>query len=202
MSVHSVLWPSIATPKDEAEGVKNLQAHLHGLESSVQAWEAGLRLYQLSKSPPPTISHDVARRWRFIACHECVLELFHLRARLGNVQSVLLRRCPSIRAWIDIAALRSARKKLDEYFPDIEPLRHAIAHAGENEAHPELHSPDGMFALTGFREPDVFSKPYQGHLRRLVINDLSLRQIAEVVDEFLSGFSQAAVELERQGHIE
>lgn len=202
MPAPPLLWPSIATPNSEIAGIKNLYAHLHGLTSSVKAWEAGLRLYQLAIRPPAGVPRDIAGRWRFIACNECVLELFHLRARLEKIQSVQLRKCTSIRPWIDMATLRSARKNLEDYFPDIETLRHAIAHTGENESHPEVHAPDGNYALTGFREPDVFSKPYQGHLRRLEMTDQSLQRVSDVVDEFLSGFSGAALELERQGHLD
>jgi hypothetical protein len=192
----------VATPSDEISGIKDLYAHLTGLEHSVEAWEAALALYETGKQPPPAISRAIASRWRFIACQECVLELYHLRARLEKIQSVQLRKCPSLRAGIDMTKLRSARKKLDEYFPDIEHLRHATAHRGENEAHPEVHAVDGLYALTGFREPDVFSAPYQGQMRRLAITEQSLRQINEVVGEFLEAFKVAAINLEREGHIE
>jgi len=98
--------------------------------------------------------------------------------------------------------LRSARKQLDEYFPDIEALRHATAHVGENESHPEIHAPDGQYALTGFRESDRFSAPYEGRLRYLDITDKSLQRIAQAVGEFFQGFEAAAMELEREGHVE
>lgn len=202
MTLVKLLWPSIATPTSEIAGIKDLYAHLTGLEYSLQAWEAGLLLYQLANQPPSSISRSVARRWRFVACNECVLELYHLRARLEKIQSVQLRKCPSLRAAIDISKLKIARKKLDEYFPDIEPLRHAIAHKGQNEAHPEIHAPDGQYALTGFREVDIYSAPYEGKLRHLALTNQSLQQITEVVAEYLSAFDAAAAELEKQGHLE
>lgn len=197
-----VIWPSVASPSEEATSIKDLYAHLIGLTYSVEAWDAALQLYQTSKTPPPTISRDIAGRWRWIACNECVLELYHLRARLEKIQSVRLRNCPSLRASIDISKLKSARKKLDEYFPCIEALRHAIAHKGQNEAHPEDHAPDGLHALTGFREPGRFSMPYLGKLHCLDITDKSLQNIKEVVAEFLGAFEIAAAELGKQGHIE
>ena len=197
-----VLWPSVATPSEEAPAIKDLYAHLTGAQYSIEAWDAALLLYRTSLSPPPSISRTVARRWRFIACHECVLELFHLRARLEKIQSVKLRACPSLRPLIDTSLLRSARKRLDEYFPDIEALRHAVAHKGENEAHAEVHAPDGQYALTGFREADRFSIPYQGRLRCLDITDQSLQRIIEVVTEYFAAFESAAAELERQGRVE
>ncbi len=197
-----LLWPSTTTPISEIDGIKNLYAHLSGLISSVDAWEAGLLLYQTAKQPPPTISRTIANRWKFIACNECVFELFHLRSRMAKIQSVQLRKCPSIRSWVDIDMLRSARKHLDEAFPYVEAFRHAIAHSGENESHPEVHAPSGVPALTGFREPDVFSKHYQGQLCRLEMTDSSLQKIIGFVDEYLAGFSNAFTELERQGHLD
>lgn len=197
-----LLWPSSKTPQAEVAAIKDLNAHLIGLEYSVTAWQAGLLLYQTAKHPLPSVPNDVARRWRFVACNECVLELYHLRARLEKIQSVQLRKCPSLRAWIDIDKLRGARKRLDEYFPDIEALRHAIAHKGENEAHPELHATDGKYALSGFREPDVFSAPYRGELYRLPLTEQSLERINELVAEFCGGFIDAASQLEREGHLD
>jgi hypothetical protein len=98
--------------------------------------------------------------------------------------------------------LRGARKRIDEYFPDIEALRHAIAHKGENEAHPEIHAPDGQYSLSGFRQPDRFSAPYRGQLRYLEITDESLQRMVKVVNEFFEAFKIASTELEKQGHIE
>jgi hypothetical protein len=197
-----LLWPSIATPIDEVEGIKNLYAHLAGLHYSVEAWQAGLLLYQTARHPPTSVHRTIASRWRWIACNECVLELYHLRQRLEKIQSVQLRKCPSVRALVDASTLRDARKRLDEYFPDIGALRHATAHRGENEAHPEEHAPDGQYALTRLREPDRYSAPYRGRLCTLDITDESLQRIAEVVSEFLGAFDMAAAELERQGHLE
>lgn len=197
-----LLWPSNATPAVEVSGIKDLYAHLKGLEFSVQAWEAALLLYQISLHPPASIKPAVASRWRVIACNECVMELYHLRARLEKIRSVLLRKCPSLHAFLDSSRMRGASKRLDEYFPDVEALRHANAHKGENEAHPEVHAPGGQYALAGFREPNRFSAPHEGQLRYLDITDQSLQRITEVVEEFFTAFERAAAELERQGHLD
>ena len=202
MSSPPLLWPSVITPGEEVEAIKTVNAHLTGLEHSVLAWEAALMLYKTAKNPPPAVSRSAASRWRFIACNECVLELYHLRSRLEKIPSVLLRACPSLRGHLNALKMRSARKMLDDYFPGIEFLRHATAHKGENEAFPEVHAPDGKFAITGFREPDRFSAPYEGKLYFLDITDQSLQRITEVVTEFFGAFQVAAVELERQGHLE
>lgn len=197
-----LLWPSIATPQNEVASIRNLYAHLWGLYYSVEAWQAGLLLYQTANDPPVSVPLSIARRWRWIGCNECILELYHLRCRLEKIQSVQLRKCPSVRTLVDVSTLRAARKRLDEYFPDIEYLRHATAHKGENEAHPEEHAPDGQYALTRLQEPDKYTAPYRGRLCTLDITYDSLQRIAEVVSDFLRAFNGAAAELERQGHLE
>ena len=197
-----MLWPSVATPAAEVDAIKDLTAHLSGLAYSVLAWEAALILLKTAIDPPPSISLSVASRWRFIACNECVHELYHLRSRLEKIRTVRLRYCPSLRPYLDNAKLRGAAKKIDEYFPDIEALRHAIAHQGDNEAHPEKHAPDGRYALSGLLAPGRFSAAYEGQTRYLDITDRSLQQIIEVVQEFFDAFASAATELENQGHLE
>ncbi|WP_152528756.1 hypothetical protein [Rhodoferax saidenbachensis] len=198
-----LLWPSILTPAAEIAEVKSLYALLTGVECSAKGWDAALALYRTSLSPPNSISKDVASRWRWIACNECILELYHLRSRMEKIQAVQLRKCPSLLPWIDSAVTRSARKRLDDHFPDIEALRHATAHKGENEVNPNAHAPEGQqFALTGFREPHRYSTPYLGKMRSLDITNESLIKVVEVVDAYLSAFEPAAEELERQGHLE
>ncbi len=197
-----LLWPSNSTPADEVAAVKDLYAHLTGLQYSVEAWEAALLLYLTAKNPSPNVARSVASRWRFIACNECIFELYHLRARLEKIQSVKFRNCPSVKALVDKVHLKAIRKRLDEYFPGIEALRHATGHRGQNEAYPEVHAPDGHYALFGFREPDRYSAPYEGRIHYLDITHQSLQRIAEVVMEYLSAFELAAQTLETQGHLE
>lgn len=196
-----VLWSSALTPAKEGASVKDLYAHLTGLKFSVKAWGAALQLLRTSKNPPPPITRAIAARWRWIACHECIFELYHLRSRLERVQSVGLCNCPSVRAMVDVVKIKGARKKLDEFFPDIEPLRHVIAHRGENEVHPEVHAPDGPYALTRVFDLDGFSTQYQGTPRYLDITEQSLQGTIIVVAEFLGAFEAAAAKLEEQGHL-
>ena len=197
-----LLWPSSQTPAVETEAIKRLYAHLSGLAYSIHAWEAALLLYQTALNPPSSISREVASRWRFVAANECIWELYHLRARLEKVQSVVLRDCPSIVPLVDRALLRRSRKQLDEYFPDIEALRHATAHKGEIEAHPEAHASNGLYAPVGFREPNRFSAPYEGQLRYLDITNESLEKVVNVVAAYVGAFAPATTALEEQGHLE
>lgn len=197
-----LLWPSLSTPTFEVDAIKYLNAHLVGLEYSAQAWEAALLLYKTGQNPPPTISRSTARSWCFIAARESVMELFHLRARLVKIRSVLLKKCPSIQSLVNVKQLRAASKYLDESFPDIEFLRHAVAHTGENEVHPEVHAPDGLFALTSLTPEGKFAAPYKGKLQQLMVTDSSLQQIHAVLALYFNAFHGAAAALRAQGHIE
>ena len=96
-----LLWPSILTPATEIAEVKYLYALLTGVECSAKGWDAALALYRMSLAPPSSISEDVARRWRWIACNECILELYHLRSRMAKIQAVQLRKCLLLLPWID-----------------------------------------------------------------------------------------------------
>ena len=103
-----LLWPSILTPAAEIAEVKYLHAPLTGVEYSAKVWDAALGLYRTLLSPPSSIFKDVASRWRWIACNECILELYHLRSRMEKIQAVQLHKCPSLLPWIDSASTRSA----------------------------------------------------------------------------------------------
>ena len=197
-----LLWPSAVTPSAELEAVKNLYAQLTGLKYNVEAWDAGLQLYKLALRRPSQVSRDVANKWRFVAAAECVFQLHHLKKRIEKIRGITVKTCPSLSEFIDSARLRQSAKLFNDYFPEIDGLRDAMAHAGEFDAHPEVHAPDGMFALTGFREEHTFSAPLKRKLYHLAIADETLTRITEVVNILFEGFVLASKMLETQGHIE
>jgi hypothetical protein len=159
-------------------------------------------LYELSKQAPGGFGLNVVRRWRFVASSECVMQLHHLKERLQRVKGLKLRECASIKDNVDIRLLRESTKLYSDYFPHIDELRHAVAHAAEIDAEPEKHAPDGRFGLVGFREADRFSAPYKGQLRHLDLTKTTLDCINEVVTGAFDAFVPVAQELERQGHLE
>lgn len=197
-----LLWPSVETPTTEVAAIKDLHANLWGVAYNVEAWAAAFRLYTFTKQAPNTVTADDARRWKFIAGNECVLQLYHLRERLEKIRGFKVRACPSLAGSIEFARLRKATKLLDEYFPGIDDLRDAIAHAGANDALPERHAPEGGFLLVGFGEDDRYSAPYKGVVHHLDITDNSLKCINEIVAEFFLAFTTAARILEQQGHVD
>jgi hypothetical protein len=197
-----VIWPSVLTPPGEIEGVKGLYAMLMAVQGPVEAWVAALALYATSRSPPASVPRPIARHWRFMAANECVMELYHLRERMKKVRSVSIRACPSLIPLIDRSRTWAPIKALDDAFPGIEGLRHAAAHKGQNDAHPEQHRPAGVrWALSGFRSGDTYSAPHERAMYSLDISAASLAIIRDAVGEFFAAYDDAAAELERQGHL-
>lgn len=197
-----LVWPSVATPHAEREAVKDLYAHLTALKYNIEAWDAGLQLYKLALKAPAQVRRDIALRWRFVAANECVFQLHHLKKRIEKIRGVKVKKCPSLSTLIDTRRLRQSAKLLNDYFPKINELRDAIAHAGEFDAHPEDHASDGVFALKGFREGHTFSAPFKKKLYHLDITDETLNRMIEVVDTFFEGFVLTAQTLEAEGHLE
>lgn len=196
------LWPSLKTPTAEVAAIKDLYANLWGVAYNVEAWAAALHLYAFAKQRPIDVSVDDARRWTFIASNECVHELHHLRERLEKIKGHKIRACPSLAPNIEGKRLRGATNLLDEYFPGIDQLRHAIAHAGANDVLPEEHAPEHGYLLVGFREKDRYTASYQGVDRHLDITQSSLERIREVASEYLLAFVPAARLLKQEGHLD
>jgi hypothetical protein len=194
------IWPSHETPDPEVESLKDLYANLSAVRYNVEAWGSALELFRFSKQKPLLVSSELARGWSFIAAHECVHQLHHLRVRLEQIKGYKVRACPSLKPDIDTKALRLSTRKLDEYFPHIDPMRNAIAHSGAHEVKPEEHAPPSGWLLTRLDDSGRFSTYYQGSERFIDISQESLARILEVATTFLEGFRQAAQILQKQGY--
>ena len=70
-----LLWPPRGLSEQETNAIKWLNATMHGLLASTDAWEAALALYKVRKTRPPQVKADIARRWQWIAIHECVMQI-------------------------------------------------------------------------------------------------------------------------------
>jgi hypothetical protein len=170
------------------------------VSSGVNAWRAALALYVFTESKPGNVPLGMARQWKFIACHECVMVLHHLMASMKVIQGSKIRACPSLIPNIDAAALRDSRRRLREAFPDVDDLRNTIAHSGVNGLRPEIHAPDGRFGLTGFHSPQRFGAPFNGELKHLDITSQSMETLEAAARQFLGAFVPAARMLEALGH--
>jgi hypothetical protein len=195
-----VIWPSGETPPDEIEPLKDLYANLWGVYYNVEAWGSSLELLVFSRQKHQGIAADLLRRWSFIAANECVHQLHHLRERLALIKGHKVRACPSLMGSVDTKALRTATRKLDEFFPHIDAMRHAIAHSGANDVRPEKHASESGWLMTQLDDNGRYSTYYEGRERSIEINGESLGKLESVAATFLGGFIEAARTLELQGY--
>jgi hypothetical protein len=170
---------------------------MHGLLASADAWDAALKLYKYAKARPQQVHHDLARRWQWIAIHECAMQIAFLRERLDVIRDRLVKTSPLVRQHIDAKEMRRAIKLFDKYFPDYLSIRHAIAHTGEVDLSPERHAPAGtVYALTKIENDDRLELTFEGTKRSFEITDATLSKVQEVVTTFWSAFDPAARALE------
>ena len=150
-----LLWPPRGLSEQETDAIKWLSASVYGLLASVDAWDAALKLYKFAKARPQEIHHDLARRWRWIAIHECAMQIAFLRERLDGIRGRLVKTSPLVQHHIDKDAMRRASKMFNEQFPNYLSIRHATAHAGEVDLSREKHAPVGtIYALTKIEDDD------------------------------------------------
>jgi hypothetical protein len=90
----------------------------------------------------------------------------------------------------------------EQYFPDTNQLRNAIAHVGANDVLSDENAPEHGYLLVGFKEQDRFRAPYQGVDRHLTISEDSSERIREVASEFLLALEPSAKLLVPQGHLD
>lgn len=195
-----LLWPAINTPEEEIEAIKELGSSLHGLYFNVEAWDAALQLYKFSKNQHHNVSRDLARKWKFIAIHECVMQADYLRERLEFLPRRKGMNCPTISATMNRAIFDEAIALFHKHFPEMKLLRHAVAHFGMIESQPEHHAPDGLFAIYKIEDNDVFKAPYKGVVRELAITDATSQKLANVIAMIFQAFTPSANTLERLGY--
>lgn len=192
-----LLWPPRELSEEETEAIKWLNASMHGLLASADAWAAALELFQFGKAPSPQVKSDVARRWQWIAIHECAMQIAYLRERIDIIRGRLVKTSPLVQQHIDKAAMRRAVKLFDEYFPNHLAIRHAVAHSGEVDLSPERHAPAGtIYAITRITDADRLELTFEGATYTLDITSATLLKIQEIVLTFWDAFVLAAKALE------
>jgi hypothetical protein len=196
------IWVPSVFPGTDSENIRFLGAVLHALKFDVEAWAAALELYKFAKLRKSdlelsSIDRDLARKWQWIAIHECVMQMYYLRERMRIVRGEKLKACPSMAQHVDNETSRTAIKLLDAHFPDIDKLRDAIAHSSGRDSRPHLHAPDGELAPTRISTDDKLEVPYKGRVIYLDIGEKTLQELVLVVKMFLSAFEPAEKALER-----
>jgi hypothetical protein len=182
------------------EAIKELGSSLHGLYFNVEAWDAALQLYKFSKNQHHNVSRELARKWEFIAIHECVMQADYLRERLEFLPRRKGMNCPSISTTMNKNFFDAATSMFKQEFPNIKTLRHAVAHFGMVESLPEHHAPDGVFPIYKIESNDVFKAPFKGVVNELAITDATLQKLTHITTMIFESLAPSAKELERLGY--
>ena len=125
----------------DAEDIINLNNHLAELSQNCKDFACCVALFhnsseQYFKEHKLFNSSDFDYKNRPISLHESwsrlaarngALELRNYRKTLETIQSTS-GKIDDIRNTIDLKILRNARKRFDKYFPDVDTLRHSVAH--------------------------------------------------------------------------
>lgn len=116
-------------PQSEREATWINISSVNNLIGYVEDFGSALSLYEFCKtlSSINTVNADY-RKWRLIAGRDGVMSMYHFWMILSGTN---FRDCPTLSNFVDFCKLRDARKKFKQAFPDIEKVRHAVAHRAE-----------------------------------------------------------------------
>jgi len=191
------LWPPDGTTEPQNTLIKDVGATLWGMYYNVEAWSAAFELYKYSKAPEGRRAHgDVARKWKFIAAGECVMQVAYMSERLRWINSEKINACPLVAPHVDHGALRLARNLFNSYFPHIDKMRVPEAHTGAVDTNFRDHAPPGGWAFSRVTDEDRFEVTYEGEILHLDITDETLERLTRVTETFFRAFAAAGAALD------
>jgi len=193
------LWPPVGLSREEHEATKTLHVMVFSLRYFVETWAAALELFRFGKSRPEYVKRDLARQWQWITIHECAMQIAFLLEALTIIRAHRLRPCQTVRLHFDRGSMRRAFGLFEEYFPNFEEVRHAVAHRGSVSFSPEKHAPDGLFGIARITDADRFETTYEGVQYHLDITAETLGRMADVVTTFWAAFAPVEKVFDRLG---
>jgi hypothetical protein len=160
-------------PQDEARGAHHIERLLSDFTSYERRFEAAIALlqhsYRLSAQKNDTTTDLEARirrdiiilEWSSIAADGGAMALYHISKLLEAIAELLGNRpkgvCPSLRSMIDYQEFKRLRKAFGTEFPNVDLIRHSVAHAAEIMSSPAKHDQnafDGSVSGPGFKIGD------------------------------------------------
>lgn len=116
-------------PQSEREATWINISSVNNLIGYVEDFGAVCRLYEFCKSSRYTDRENSDYlKWSLVAGRDGAMSMYHFWMILSGTN---FRDCPTLRNFIDFCKLKDARKKFKQAFPDIEKVRHAVAHRAE-----------------------------------------------------------------------
>lgn len=195
----TIQLPFTDLPEDERELGLAFQENLNDLRRASSDLSYALALFQFSDTQILE-SHKIERflspnavwhPWKFIAVKFGGLSIRNWGQALGAIQG-LVGRVPTWAQQIDSTKFRELRREFDERFPNIDKLRHSIAHP-EAYSNPQKNtSTSGTISIPGAHFENVGSIQVQANLHNstytstfegtIVQYDLSSENAKRVVD--------------------
>ncbi len=133
-------WPPSINCNGLPKAERDAASHLFGLFSSLMSYgddfRSALALFdhcqsEIAKAKSTGVRPSVPlMEWQFIAARDGAMSVFHFGKIFEAVNSCL-GRCPTLLGMVNRPILKSARKLLRETFPNVETVRHAVAHSAE-----------------------------------------------------------------------
>ena len=112
----------------------NLRRFLTDFQTSVALFE----LLERGGGPPSTgVLGGEFFQYRIIAARDGALNIYHAKCSLEAIKKQLPQ-CPSLNPFVDPKDIRRALKIFNQFFPNCDNVRHAIAHAGEIFSSPRI----------------------------------------------------------------
>jgi len=126
-----------------------LVGNLLNIDTFVRDFAAAVALYDLCDpgSPNLAIPSEHISALRMMSGSQGAIAIFNLAKTLAAIRGSL-NKVPTLLPHIDTDALKTAEKKLKDAFPNVEAIRHGVAHGGEalaTEHNVDKHMPSGTF---------------------------------------------------------
>lgn len=145
-------WPDLganALPQSERPAANEIQQSLHALSGYTDDFGATLRLFDESlhayalATVTKTTNDGQARM--HIAARDGAMTIFNFARTVEGIHGKnAFTNCPTLSTYVDREQLRSARKLLNQSFPDFVPIRHSVAHAAELREETEKHHAEAV----------------------------------------------------------
>ena len=123
-------------PEEEIDASWLLKVSISDLASHHDNLYAALLLFNFCVANRGNISDtnpslgEYTIKWQMMGARDGALSIYHFGTTMGVIKAAL-HKCPTIASWVDSDKLRTETKRFESFFPNIELMRHAIAHQAE-----------------------------------------------------------------------
>lgn len=137
-------------PEPERNTAHLINSALLSLQGYVDDFRSAVRLYDFCRVQEATKQLTGASnlpkqflkelpRWPFLAGRDGAMTIYHFSIALEGLQTNIAK-CPTLTPYVERPLLKSANKLLRKYFPDLEQIRHSVAHTADKMKTPEKHA--------------------------------------------------------------